>query len=100
MTQTPEEQKRPAVEHPFQRCFATDCDLSIVAVQHAIGVWKSNYDSEPSVVWVNPLMVAYADRVVQEAAPRLTVIADPRYEYTDWWSVGTRRDKGFGSIGA
>lgn len=100
MTLTPEEQKRLAVEPPFQRCFAVDIDLCVVGIQHAIGMWKSNYDSLPSIVWVNPIQIALADRIVHEAAPYLTVLADPRYEYTDWWSVGTRRDKGFGSIGA
>lgn len=85
---------------PFQRCFAIECDLSIASIQYAVGIWKANYDSLPSVLWVHPKKYVIANRIVDEAFHHLTVLCDPVYSETDWWSVGTRTDRGFGSIGA
>lgn len=79
---------------------AVDCDLSITAIRRAVGVWKANYDSLPSILWVPANDYALANRIVDEAYRHLTVLVDPNYEDDDWWSVGTRTDRGFGSVGA
>ena len=85
---------------PFQRGFAVERDLSITAIQHAVGLWKTNYDSLPSVLWVAPSEYAYANGIVETGFRHLTVLCDPSYTDCDWWSVGTRIDRGFGSTGA
>ena len=89
----------PAVP-PFQRCFSIDCDLCVFGIQRAVSTWKTNYDSLPSILWVPPSKYAYANSIVDQAFRHLTVLCDPAYPDSDWWSVGTRTDRGFGSIGA
>ena len=84
---------------PFQCDFAVESDLSIIAIQHAVGLWKTNYDSFPSVLWVRPDEYVYANNIVDAGFRHLTVLCDPAYEL-GWWSVGTRIDRGFGSVGS
>lgn len=84
---------------PFQRVFAIDIDISVVGVQRAVGIWRTNYGSLPSILWVHADDYALANRIADEAFRHLTVLVEPNYEI-DWWSVGTRTDRGFGSIGS
>lgn len=87
------------INPPFIRAFAIETDLSITGINNAVGLWKHNYDSVPSILWVHPKEYAWANRLVDEAFRHLTVLTDPHYD-EDAWSVGTRTDRGFGSIGA
>lgn len=89
---------------PFRPCLSVDMDVSFVALCEGAAVWFDNYQTHPTVVWVNPHDLGHAEQAIL-AGPdnaqvrRLTPIADPTYQ-RNWWSVGTHLHKGFGSIGA
>lgn len=85
---------------PFIRGFVVERDLSTAGIAAAVDLWVANYDSKPSILWVPPKSYALANQLVDKAYRHLTVLVDPHYEDEDWWSVGTRRDRGFGSVGA
>lgn len=84
---------------PMKRCADVDMDLSQTSLFIGIGRWKQEHDTEPSVCWVHAKELGFADELVGRFAPRMTVLCAP-WDNTGTWSVGTRRDYGFGSIGA
>jgi hypothetical protein len=84
---------------PFQRVFAVEIDLCVVGIQRAVDTWQKNYGTLPLILWVHADDYALANSIVDRAFRHLTVLVDPNYAI-DCWSVGSRTDRGFGSVGA
>ena len=87
-------------KYPFTSCVAVDMDLCVVGVERAMAVWLRNFGTIPTVLWVAPEEMVRAEQILASANIRLVVLADPNYHQWEWWSVGTRIDRGFGSGGS
>lgn len=82
---------------PFVNCLSVNIDLCVMGVEAAMGIWLKNFDSRPTVLWCHPTKIALADKVA--VGTDFAILADPNYQ-ENWWSIGTRLNRGFGSIGA
>lgn len=81
---------------PFTNCFTVNIQLSITGTEEAISVWKDNFDTYPSALWVHPRAIALANKILDLGKFHLVILTDPQYK-REWWSVGTRLSRGFGS---
>lgn len=83
----------------FERCMMVDIDLCFVGVACAAAKFFEARDAHPSVLWCAPADLVLADKILDVMRSTIVAIPDPDYA-PDAWSVGTRRDRGFGSEGA